>query len=112
MQSKRAYSQAQATQPIRVRQYPAQQQSIAAPIPRRQMPIQPQQNGYHQPYPVPRANNYPTPRPAQPPTRKIRRSNKKLYLLFYDRIDFSCYTGNLTDQNKVEDASLGKVVLA
>ncbi len=76
MQSKRAYSQAQATQPIRVRSYPPQQQQrIAAPMPRRAAPA-PQPNSY----PVPRANGYPMPRPAQQPTRKARQSNKKLYL--------------------------------
>ncbi len=79
MQSKRAYSQAQATQPIRVRSYPQQQQRIAAPIPRRAAPA-PQSNGYRAPQPVPRASTYPMGRPAQPPTRKVQRSNKKLYL--------------------------------
>ncbi len=79
MQSKRAYSQAQATQPIRVRSYPPQQPRIAAPIPRRAAPA-PQPNAYHAPQPVPYANAYPMGRPAQLPTRKVQRSNKKLYL--------------------------------
>lgn len=82
MQSKRAYLQAQATQPIRVRLYPPQQQQppIAAPIPRRAAPP-PQQNGYHVPHPVPYANARPMSRVAQPPTRKAQSSNKKLYLM-------------------------------
>ena len=79
MQSKRAYSQAQATQPIRVRPYPPQQQHIAAPIPRRAAPA-PQPNSYHAPQPVAHANAYPMRRPAQTPPRKAQRSNKKLYL--------------------------------
>ncbi len=77
--NKRAYSQAQATQPIRVRSYPPQQQRIAAPIPRRAAPP-PQQNGYHAPQQIPYTNARPMPRPAQPPARKLHRSNKKLYL--------------------------------
>lgn len=74
MQSKRAYSQAQATQPIRVRAYPTQQ-PITAPIPRRPAPVQAQHS-----FPPPRASGYPLPRPAHPTTRKPRRSNKRLVL--------------------------------
>lgn len=74
MQSKRAYSQAQATQPIRVRAYPTQQ-PITAPIPRRSAPVQAQH-----PQPMPRATGYPLPRPAHLTTRKPQRSNKRLVL--------------------------------
>jgi len=78
MSNKRAYSQAQVTQPIRVRTH-HMQQPIVAPNPQRTA-SQPQSNSYRAPYPVPHVNAYPMRRPAQPPTRKVQRSNKKLYL--------------------------------
>ncbi len=77
MQQRRAYSQAQATQPIRVRQYPPPQQPrIPVPMPRRPAPP-PQPQGYRPPQPVPYTNAYP--RPAQPP-RKAKASNKRFYM--------------------------------
>ncbi|MBI1279179.1 MAG: L,D-transpeptidase family protein [Anaerolineaceae bacterium] len=79
MSNKRAYSQAQATQPIRVRTH-YMQQRVAAPVPRRAVP-RPQPQGYHAPQSVPYANSYPTRRLAQAPTRKVQRSNKKFYLV-------------------------------
>ncbi|MCA0456699.1 MAG: L,D-transpeptidase family protein [Chloroflexi bacterium] len=66
MQQRRAYSQAQATQPIRVRQYPPQQQQ-----------------GYRPPQPVPYAYPVP-PRPTQRIQPKVapraKASNKRVYL--------------------------------
>lgn len=80
MQSRRAYSQAQATQPIRVRPYPVHQQPIATPISRRAAPP-PRQNAYPVPQPVAYANAYPMRRPAQASARKAQHSNKKFYLV-------------------------------
>ncbi len=78
MQSRRAYSQAQATQPIRVRPYPVHQQPIAAPIPRRAA-TPPRQNAYPVPQPMP--NTYLVRPPAHAPVRKTQRGNKKFYLV-------------------------------
>ncbi len=79
MSNKRAYSQAQATQPIRVRAYPQQQPRIAAPMPRRPAPP----NGYYTNHPQRQGNAYPLPPPAgnvPARNRKTTRSSKRLYL--------------------------------
>ena len=79
MQPRRAYSQAQATQPIRVRQYPPPQQPpIPAPVRR----PAPQPQGYRPPQPVPYA--YPVPPPTQRANPQVahrpKASNKRVYL--------------------------------
>lgn len=77
MQTRRAYSQAQATQPIRVRPYPAQQ-PIAAPIPHRAAPTHRLPDTYHRPHPPVHTQKG---RPAQPITKTKGRSHKQLYLI-------------------------------